>query len=118
MNHSLKENYVMRTISLVIVCIAGFAVLAAVQFSEAFSKARPTTLSERQPGMTRCCSESPDSSIDCCPACIACCAEDGGCLECYLCCLEMGCDPSACLPKPSSAKIGKPQPCCGEECCK
>jgi hypothetical protein len=76
--------------------------------------------------------------VDCCPECIACCAMDGGCWECYLCCLEMGCDPLCCFPGLAGANAkatgkgkaqqaggkgrslkptGKASDCCADGCC-
>ena len=76
--------------------------IRAGAFIGASNRTRPTVAPEpveplQQAAKAQCCA-------DCCPECLACCAEDGCCPECILCCIAMACDPSCCFPSSTSAK--------------
>lgn len=143
----------MRTKLFVGSASAVLLVIAAVAFAGAFTKPQPTITQQsyicpvtgEELPCPLCCpynaqaaqqsAQTPSCGTceDCCPECLACCAEDGCCWECILCCIEMGCDPTCCFPSNTGVKAESPKKaeacctkpaakadksCCADGCCK
>jgi hypothetical protein len=103
----------------------------AVALAGAFTKS-PAPASAAPAQAVASAAQPCGSGADCCPECLACCADDGCCPECLACCIAMGCDPSGCFPALARAKAEAPkqaeessaqapekgQDCCADGCCK